>query len=125
MPRHRRRRSIATTAGALLLATGCVAEPRAADAPDNADLVVVADDILFEPDRIEIPAGETVMLHLRNEGGIVHDLVLEDGWETGEIRPGEAITVEFGPLEASTVGWCSIPGHRDAGMELEIVVTDG
>jgi nitrite reductase (NO-forming) len=125
VPGNRRRLSTATAAGALLLTTGCVAEPRAADAPDDADLVVVADDILFEPDRIEIPAGETVVLHLRNEGGIVHDLVLEDGWESGEIGPGEAVTVSFGPLDASTTGWCSIPGHRDAGMELEIVVSGG
>jgi len=117
--------TIAAAAATLLLTTGCVADPIEGAVPDGADLVVVAEDIYFEPDRIEVPAGETRSVHLSNEGGIVHDLVLEDGWESGDVQPGQSITVELGPFTGSTVAWCSIPGHRDAGMELEIVVTDG
>ena len=105
-----------------LLAAGCVAAPLEAAVPDGADLVVVAEDIYFEPERIEVPEGEVLALHLRNDGGIVHDLVFEDGWESGDIAPGGSATLEFGPFSASTIAWCSIPGHRDAGMELEVVV---
>ena len=114
---------IAGTATAAL-AAGCVAAPLDAAVPDDVDVQVVAEDIYFEPDRIEVLPGEVLTLHLRNEGGIVHDLVLEDGWESGDVDPGSAITVEFGPFSASTVAWCSIPGHRDAGMELQVVVVD-
>jgi uncharacterized cupredoxin-like copper-binding protein len=56
---------------------------------------------------------------------IVHDLVFEDGWQSGQVRPGDAITVELDPQTASSVAWCSVPGHRDAGMELEVVVRQG
>jgi nitrite reductase (NO-forming) len=112
------------TASAALTAA-CVAEPLAVEAPDDADVAVAADDMFFEPERIEVVAGEPTVLHLRNEGGIVHDLVLASGWESGEVRPGEAVTVTMDPLDASTLAWCSVPGHRDAGMELEIVVGGG
>ncbi len=110
---------------AAVLAAGCVAAPLDAAVPDDVDVQVVAEDIYFEPDRIEVPAGETLTLHLRNEGGIVHDLVLDDGWESGDVDPGSAATFDVGPFSTSTVAWCSIPGHRDAGMELQIVVVDG
>jgi uncharacterized cupredoxin-like copper-binding protein len=108
------------TASAAL--TACVAEPLAVEAPDGADVAVVADDMFFAPERIEVVAGEPTVLHLTNDGGVVHDLVLPSGWDSGDVRPGEAVTVTLDPLDASTVGWCSVPGHRDAGMELEIVV---
>jgi len=105
-----------------LAGLGCVAEPAALGLPDGADVIVVADDLSYAPERIEVVAGEPIELHLRNDGGIVHDLVFGSGGETGEVRPGEAVTVTLGPLDASTTAWCSIPGHRDAGMELEVVV---
>jgi nitrite reductase (NO-forming) len=121
----RRQRDVIAAATLLALTAGCVAEPLDAALPDDADVLVVAEDIFFAPDRIEVPAGEVVRLHLRNDGGIVHDLVLDDGWESGDVLPGQGATFELGPRTTSTVAWCSIPGHRDAGMELEIVVTDG
>jgi nitrite reductase (NO-forming) len=106
---------------ATALTGGCVAETVRADAPTDADAVVVADDLYYEPAQLEVRAGEPTVVHLTNEGGIVHDLVL-DGWESGHVRPGEAVTVTLPALSTSTVAWCSLPGHRDAGMELELVV---
>jgi nitrite reductase (NO-forming) len=106
---------------AAALASGCVAETGRADPPADADAVVVADDLFYEPAQLEVRAGEPTVVHLTNEGGIVHDLVL-DGWESGHVRPGEAITVTLPALSATTIAWCSLPGHRDAGMELELVV---
>jgi nitrite reductase (NO-forming) len=106
---------------AAALAGGCVAETVRADAPAEADAVVVADDLFYEPAQLEVRAGEPTVVHLTNEGGIVHDLV-HDGWESGHVRPGEAVTVTLPALSATTIAWCSLPGHRDAGMELELVV---
>lgn len=109
----------------LLLLASCAAEPAPAAAPDDADVVLVADDLFYEPAYIGVTANQPTAIHLTNNGGIVHDLVLEvGGWESGHVRPGDAINVDLGPLSASTVAWCAIPGHRDAGMELEVVVLD-
>jgi len=110
---------------ASLALLGCVAEASSPVVISDADVVVIAEDIYYEPDTIEIPAGQTVRLELRNDGGIVHDLVLENGWESGHVNPGSSLIVDLGPLTASTTAWCSIPGHRDAGMELRIEVVTG
>ncbi|MEX2532734.1 MAG: cupredoxin domain-containing protein [Nitriliruptoraceae bacterium] len=111
--------------GSSLLLAACVAAPAPVTSAQNTDVTIVADDLVFAPERLEIPAGESVQLHLRNDGSIVHDLVFEDGWESGLVLPGEAVTVELGPQAASSVAWCSVPGHRDAGMELEVIVREG
>jgi nitrite reductase (NO-forming) len=120
-----RQRPRTLVAAGLLLAGGCVAEPVRVAASDDADVAVTADDMRFDPTRIEVSAGATTQLHLRNVGGVVHDLVLASGWESGEVRPGEAITVTLEAVEHTTVAWCSVPGHREAGMELDVVVADG
>lgn len=109
---------------ASLALLGCVAEADGTAPHSDADIVVIAEDIYYEPDVIEVAAGQTLQLELRNEGGIVHDLVLEDGWETGDVRPGGSVITELGPLTTSTTAWCSIPGHRDAGMELRVEIVD-
>jgi nitrite reductase (NO-forming) len=113
--------SLTLLAATAALAGGCVAETVRADAPTDVDAVVVADDLSYEPEQLEVRAGEPTVVHLTNEGGIVHDLVL-DGWESGHVAPGEAVTVTLPARSATTVAWCSLPGHRDAGMELELVV---
>lgn len=87
--------------------------------------MIVFDDFDYAPQRLEIAAEVPLRLHLRNDGAIVHDLVFEDGWQSGQVRPGDAITVELEPQTASSMAWCSVPGHRDAGMELEVAVRQG
>lgn len=106
-----------------LTVTGCVAAD--ADGPvaaDGTDVLIELDDIRFEPDRIVVEQGQTITAELHNVGGIVHDLRFDDGWDSGMIDPGRRDTVELGPFETTTTGWCSVPGHRNAGMELEVVV---
>ena len=127
------RRPLATAlasalAGAALVGCGDVDAAGTSGAGDatavDADLEVVMDEMGYEPDRIEIPAGETVTVRLVNAGTLRHDLVLPDGTESPTIQPGEAGVVELGPLESSTTGWCSVPGHQAQGMELTIDVVD-
>ena len=93
-----------------------------AAATDGGPVAIEMGDMYFEPDSITVPAGEVIEVELDNVGAAEHDLVLEDGTDTGTVPPGESATVEIGPFDESTTGWCAVPGHQGSGMELEINV---
>ncbi len=93
-----------------------------AAAADGGAITIEMGDMYFEPDSITVPAGEVIEVELDNVGASEHDLVLDDGTDTGTVPPGESTTVEIGPFEESTTGWCSVPGHQSSGMELDINV---
>ena len=93
-----------------------------ADAGDGGPIHIEMGDMYFEPDSITVPAGEPVELELENVGASEHDLVLEDGTDTGTVSPGDSTTVEIGPFDESTTGWCAVPGHQSSGMEIDIIV---
>jgi nitrite reductase (NO-forming) len=119
------RHTLAPLAAAAAIA--CAPDISISTADEHAEdaIAVALDDIRYEPSRIEVVAGEPTTLVLTNVGGIVHDLVTDDV-SSGEVRPGESVRVELPPQTGTRVAWCSIPGHRAAGMELEIVaVTAG
>jgi nitrite reductase (NO-forming) len=80
-------------------------------------------EMYVEPDTVEIAAGTELTLTVTNAGDMVHDLVLEGGPGTAMLEPGETETVELGVIESSSEAWCTVPGHKEAGMVLDIVVT--
>jgi plastocyanin len=90
---------------------------------DGADqLAVSADALAFEPTRIELAAGEPINVELTSRDTF-HDLVVDEvdfhlGADTGQTVTGGIVFDEPGTY----VGYCSVPGHRSAGMELEFVV---
>ncbi|WP_084638087.1 multicopper oxidase domain-containing protein [Gordonia shandongensis] len=79
----------------------------------------------FVPGRIEVPAGNRLVIELRNTGDQTHDLVLPTGSATPRLSPGESARLDAGVMGADTQGWCSLPGHRQMGMVLDIEVTGG
>ncbi|HRW17448.1 MAG TPA: multicopper oxidase domain-containing protein [Dermatophilaceae bacterium] len=77
----------------------------------------------YSPARIEVPYGDRLVIELANDDpGQVHDLVLETGARTPRLRPGERATLDAGVVGADLQGWCSIVGHRQMGMILDVVV---
>lgn len=136
-----RRRGAATAGvGALLLvvALGVAADPTAAGltgavaGTGSTDVVatgrtttvaVEAQDMRFVPDRIEVPAGDRLVLEVTNTDVAVHDLVLDGGATTGRLAPGSTATVDVGVVGSGLDGWCSVAGHRLMGMTLAVVVT--
>jgi nitrite reductase (NO-forming) len=78
-------------------------------------------DTRFVPDRIEVPAGDELVITLTNSDEMVHNLVLESGLVSQSLDPGATETVAVGVIGASVAGWCSIAGHRLLGMEISIV----
>jgi plastocyanin len=83
---------------------------------------VRASSYAFDPDRIELAAGEDVTIALRSTD-IFHDFVTKDA---GHVVGAEADTTRRGGLRIDEPGtyrfWCSVPGHREAGMEGTVVV---
>ncbi len=64
-------------------------------APDAATQIVM-NDSSFDPDVLELPAGEEVTVQLTNEDGTVHDFEIEAlGINTGTIEPGESAYATF------------------------------
>ena len=76
----------------------------------------------FSPDRLEVPAGSTLVIELSNDDEHdVHDLVLATGESSGRLQPGESTTLDGGVITHDVEGWCSIVGHRAMGMTLQVI----
>jgi nitrite reductase (NO-forming) len=85
---------------------------------------VTAADMRFTPSRIEVPAGTRLVIELENtDTAQVHDLVFENGAGGTRLAPGASETIDAGVVSDDLDGWCSIVGHRQMGMTLQIVVT--
>lgn len=87
-------------------------------------VVVELGDLFVEPDRVEIPSGSHLQVEVTNGGDLVHDLTLEGETGTDRLESGETQTADFGVIDADTQAWCTVPGHKEAGMLLDIVVTE-
>ena len=89
--------------------------------------VFVAIDIAYESAPSELPVGD-VDLTLENNGQIEHNVVLEERGDELilEAQGGETdeATVTFDETGELTY-YCSVPGHREAGMEGTLTVSEG
>ncbi|MEO7125027.1 MAG: multicopper oxidase domain-containing protein [Nakamurella sp.] len=83
---------------------------------------VEAYDMRFHPQNIEVPAGNRLVIDVKNTDTVVHDLVLETGVTSGRLAPGASATVNAGIIGTTVNGWCSIVGHRQLGMVMQITV---
>jgi FtsP/CotA-like multicopper oxidase with cupredoxin domain len=73
----------------------------------------------------EIHSGPTVF-EVSNDGNVIHNLTVEGGPATPDINAGDAATLDMGALSpGSYVVFCSIAGHREAGMEATVSVVEG
>lgn len=100
------------------------------DADDGADdgtvatLTFVAVDIDYSEAPDTAPAGN-LAIEIINEGAIVHNVVFEgvrDDEVIAEAEGGESAVGEVELEAGSYTYYCSIPGHREAGMEGELAV---
>ena len=97
----------------------------AADAPatgNTTTVEVVAEGMRFRPDHIEVPTGDRLVIELTNTDQRRHDLVLANGMATEMIEPGGTARLDVGVIGGALDGWCSVPGHRQAGMTLIVTV---
>ncbi|SJN42085.1 Multicopper oxidase [Microbacterium esteraromaticum] len=96
-----------------------------ADAPVQT-VQVEAADMRFTPSRIEVPVGTRLIIELTNtDTEQVHDLVFANGIGGTRLAPGASETIDVGVITANLDGWCSIIGHRQMGMTMQVVATGG
>ncbi|MEA5504185.1 cupredoxin domain-containing protein [Halotia wernerae UHCC 0503] len=103
-----------------------------------------ANELKFEPNHLKLEAGKRYQLHLTNPSQLKHYFTAKDFadgiWtqkvEAGkveikgaihelELKPGSEAEWVFVPLKSGDYSLhCSIPGHTEAGMTGEIVVSN-
>ncbi len=107
----------------------------------NTVLVAGTDRLAFEPDEFTIPAGQEVTLELA-AASVDHDFVVEGAAKYGAAKTdhqaddpedlhvahadsGTTATATFTIDKAGTYTvYCSVPGHRDAGMVASLRVVE-
>ncbi|MEP7764821.1 multicopper oxidase domain-containing protein [Sanguibacter sp. 25GB23B1] len=75
------------------------------------------------PAVIEVAAGTHLVLEVTNTDGMRHDLALSTGQQTPMLATGDSAMLDLGTVDADVEAWCTVPGHRAAGMTLDIVTT--
>ncbi|MEX0762254.1 MAG: multicopper oxidase domain-containing protein [Dehalococcoidia bacterium] len=88
------------------------------------DVMVKAFDLGFDKKEMEIEAGEWMNLAVQNIGALPHDLVIEGTGihlDVHGIGLTDELAVRFND-PGTYVYYCSIPGHRGAGMEGTVTV---
>lgn len=93
--------------------------------PGAREITVRARSFAFSPREITIGAGEDVTIALRSTD-VLHDFVVKS---KGHVVSAKRKQTARGGLRIDQPGtyrfWCSIPGHRSAGMKGTVVVTSG
>jgi plastocyanin len=96
-----------------------------APAGDTQTITATEDDFSISLDEDSLSAG-SYEIEVVNEGGAVHDLVVERDGEkvaaTETIAPGESTTLTVDLEAGDYVFYCSIANHRGMGMEIDVTV---
>jgi uncharacterized cupredoxin-like copper-binding protein len=97
--------------------------PASATVPGAREVTVSASSFRFAPEEIRIRTGEDVTIVLA-ASDIAHDFIIDELDVHVAAAPGQA---GRGGLHAPSVpgrytAYCSVPGHREAGMTATVVV---
>lgn len=131
----RRVHSIAATAVLALALSACGNGDDGGDAaaaggdPTTSIEILGTDGLDFDETAFTVPVGEEVTVELTSEPAVEHDFVIEDvdgqDVEVVHADPGETETGTFTLDDTGTYTfYCSIPGHRQGGMEGTLAVVD-
>lgn len=107
---------------AATLFMGAPGSAPALSAAGTAQVTITLSEFKFTPARIQVKPG-AVRFVLKNSGVIGHTFVIE-GLKMGtkEIAPGKEVALEVEVKPGTYEVVCDIPGHKEAGMVLILVV---
>ncbi|MPZ72745.1 MAG: hypothetical protein GEU74_05850 [Nitriliruptorales bacterium] len=88
------------------------------------EVTITAADIDYRPERLELKAGEPTNVTVVNEGESLHDFTLKEADVHMNVDPGDEATTSVVVDSAGQFkAICSVPGHADAGMVVQVSVT--
>ena len=115
---------------AIVFISGCVAyqttaPEQTAETGELKEFTVEASEFSFNPSSITVNKGDRVKITFKNVGSAVHNFVIDElGVSTNTLSPGGIETIEFiADRSGTSAFYCSIPGHRSAGVEGQITVS--
>ena len=79
-------------------------------------------DMKFHPAVVDVEPGTRVVVTVRNSDGMPHDLFFDDDQSTDLLSRDETATIDLGVVDETLEGWCTVTGHRAAGMTLTLKV---
>jgi plastocyanin len=111
--------------GVSVIAAGCGdQEDAGADVELSSALDIAGVEMAFLPEEVAVPTGR-IPVTFRNEGAIYHDLRIEDHWDIiFEAGAGATDSGEISLEPGTYTMFCSIPGHREGGMEGTLYVRE-
>ena len=80
-------------------------------------LTVTAKEFEFDPTSITIPADTPTDVTIDNQGVIEHDITVDELDLKVYATAGSSATETVTAAAGSYAFYCSIPGHRESGME--------
>jgi outer membrane protein assembly factor BamB len=93
------------------------------DAAVGGATSVSAVDIAFEPKQMSIAADTDVTVTVTNNGALQHDWVVENtDFASPLLNGGDTADVVVNLPAGEYVYFCSVPGHREAGMQGTLTV---
>lgn len=91
-------------------------------ADDAREIEMTARSFEFDPDEIRASVGENLAVVLTSED-IEHDFQIDELDAHVSVGPGDTNTGGFTATEAGRYTyWCTVSGHREAGMEGTLIV---
>lgn len=81
------------------------------------EIEVVATEFGLDPNVVRIEAGARINISLSNEGGVFHDLTIEELGVQIPAQPGTESSAGITAGQGRYRYFCSVPGHAEAGME--------
>jgi nitrite reductase (NO-forming) len=91
--------------------------PQAAAANLPTEVTVTASEFRFNPNSLQLPAGRKVSVRLYNSGTVEHDFTIDALGVKISTAAGKTAAGDFTVDKPGTYDfYCSIPGHKEAGM---------
>jgi nitrite reductase (NO-forming) len=88
-------------------------------------VAIAASDFKFSPNSVQVPVGQKVTFTLNNTGVVEHDFTVPNTGFSLSAKPGQTATGDFTFDKPGVLNfYCSIPGHKDAGMQGTLTVVD-
>lgn len=88
-----------------------------------APLSLTLTEFKYNPGQLQVAANTPAKLTIKNGGSVDHDFTFEKAGIAVSLKPGASADKELAALPAGTYDFfCSVPGHKEAGMVGKLIV---